>query len=192
MKLAKTSPEEISSLNKVLNELEWLRDELSRGSGNIEDVDLEDYEVIGTHIRMDSFEHAFNDLVKYLAGIHFQRILTNCQTMLDHCADPDQDTLEFNPDITKGLELLQRWVDKKPCRRLEFPVLRVAHADLDRIGVSAHTRQCPECSPGTLPMARDPETMKLLDTDACLYCGQRFVYTDVVDGVFQTVEELTQ
>lgn len=193
IKVAKTNPEEIHKLYATLNELEWLHKELQRGE--FDDVDWEDFEVLGKlglvkDRGLDNMEHErtaeffLEDLVAELSGIHFQRILMNLDTLLHNCADPDAKTLEFNPNIKKGLELLQAWVNEAPARKREFPVMRVAHASLDRIGDSVHSSQCPECTPGTLLMRRaDGAPHHLLPEDMCNYCGQRFLYTDVKEGV---------
>jgi hypothetical protein len=185
MKVTKTNTKEIQRLFKVLNEMEWLHKELQHSF--IGSVEWDEFEVLSKMGRRNEageidLESFLTDLVAYTSRIHFQRILTNLETLLDNCADPDQKTLEFNPNIAKGLELLQAWVDEDTGRKCEFPVMRVAHADLKRIGESVHSSQCPECTPGTLVMMRDPQTHALLAEDACLYCGQRFVYTDVVEG----------
>lgn len=180
MKLAKTSKEEINALNEVLNEVEWLHKELHRS--DFDSVAWEDFDILGK-FRLNSPEEFLEDLVAKLSGIHFHRILMNCMAMLDHCADPDQDTLEYNPDIAKGLELLATWVNEEPGRRRDFPVRRVYHAALEPVGDSAHTSQCPACTPGTLVLRRDESTLALQAEDACLYCGQRFVYMDVKDGL---------
>jgi hypothetical protein len=196
MKVTKTNTKEIQSLHKVLNELEWLHKEMQHTL--FEDVDWSDFEVLsklglvkdrGLDLAEDRTAEFFvEDLVQHISKIHFQRILTNLETLLDNCADPDQKTLDFNPNIKKGLELLQAWVDEDTGRKCEFPVMRVAHADLKRIGESVHSSQCPECTPGTLVMQRDPASLKLMPEDACLHCGQRFVYTDVVEGKLVVTE----
>jgi hypothetical protein len=185
MKVTKTDTEEISTLHSVLNEMEWLHKELQRT--DFEAIDWEDFELLqNLGIDQSSLKRDpvifIEDLVQYISNIHFQRILFNLQTLLDNCADPEARTLEYNADIKKGLELLAEWVNEKPARRREFPVEHVAHAELDGIGDSAHSSQCPNCTPGTLGMRRDPETHALLPEDACMYCGQRYMYTDVVDG----------
>lgn len=196
MKVAKTNREEINALYSVLNELEWLHKELQRGE--FQDVDWENFEILpklglvkdrGLDLEVDRTpEYFLEDLLRHISSIHFQRILTNLEVLLDNCADPDQHALEFKPNIAKGLELLQVWVDAEPARKRDFPPLKVLHADLKRIGDSIYSSQCPECTPGTLIMSRDPATNLLLQEDACLYCGQQVVYTDVVDGRLVEVE----
>lgn len=186
MKVAKTNVEEILSLHRVLNEVEMLHKELKRYDFCA--VDWDDYEVLKDFgVNEESGERDpevfIEDLVRHLSNIHFQRILFNCEVLLNNCADPDQDVLDWNPDIKKGLELLGAWTNEEPGRRREFPVKRLKHAYLEQVGDSAHTSQCPCCTAGTLAMRRDLETAKLLAEDACLFCGQRVVYTDVVDGV---------
>ncbi len=69
--------------------------------------------------------------------------------------------------------------DTQTASNVAKPPIRVKHADLERFGDSAHKSQCPSCGPGILTMQRSVKTMKLLKTDYCLNCGQRFVYTDI-------------
>lgn len=106
MKLALTSSEEILNLMQILNELEALyKYELK--STHFEDVDFEEYDILKTFNTKDPAEF-IEDLLRHLYGIHHQRILWNCDTMLKHCADPALSYLDFNPDIKKGLQLLEQ------------------------------------------------------------------------------------
>lgn len=192
MKVAKTNTDEILSLMRLLNEVEMLHKDLRLY--NLDSIEWDEYDELSKMGQCDddgefNAERFVEDLARAFSNIHFQRILMNCDVLLQHCAHPDETTLEYNPNIAKGLELLQAWVNEKPGRRLEFPVQRVAHASLDRIGDSVHTSQCPECTPGVLLMRRTDEAPHhLLPEDICTYCGQRYVYTDVRDAVIATPE----
>ncbi len=109
MKLAKTSSEEIKSLWDILNEVEWLQKELSSGYfSNINEVDFEDYPIM-QKFRTDDDINFIYDLCWHISKIHFQRILMNCEVLLDNCADQNSNVLDFNEKIKKGLELYEIW-----------------------------------------------------------------------------------
>ncbi len=113
IKLVKTNKVEIENLLQVLNEIEAIYNELNYYS--FENLDLSDYEILNT-FRKESLEDFIEDLFHHISNIHFQRILWNSLTMLENCTDPDQDTLEFHPDIKQGLELLEKSNDKLPTK----------------------------------------------------------------------------
>lgn len=102
MKLASTSEKEIMSLFHVLNEIE----SVTKYNEDVLELDNEDFPIL-SKFDNSNYEYFLNDLMSYLSGIHFQRILWNCITMLNNCTDLTKDTLEFHPDIEKGLELLK-------------------------------------------------------------------------------------
>lgn len=108
MKLAKTNHEEIDQLFNALNEVEWLSKALK--NQEFEDVDFSEYEIMGKFDKT-SPEAFLNDLTHHLSAIHFQRILWNCRTLLDNCADPELSHLDFNSNIKAGLELLEKSKD---------------------------------------------------------------------------------
>jgi hypothetical protein len=108
MKLARTNQQEIDSLMKILNEVECLHKELI--STNFEDVDFSEFEIMSKFKTSDSSSF-LEDLLHHISYIHFKRILWNCSTLLDNCADPDLSHLDFNKDIKAGLKLLEK--DKK-------------------------------------------------------------------------------
>lgn len=110
IKLAVTSEKEIMSLLDILNEIEQLSGELNMYQ--LEEIDLSEFEIL-KDFRKDDIEEFLEDLVSHLSGIHFHCILLNCLTMLQNCADPDCDTLEFHPDIKKGLDLLEEQEKKE-------------------------------------------------------------------------------
>ncbi len=63
--------------------------------------------------------------------------------------------------------------------RLEEPI-EVKHLTLVRAEEHGLTKsKCPKCEHGILLMRRDILTRKLMNTDNCILCGQKFVYTDI-------------
>ncbi len=58
------------------------------------------------------------------------------------------------------------------------PIIKVKHADLERISYSKYKSSCPICDEGVLVVKRHPETLEIESKDCCTNCGQRFEYTD--------------
>ena len=111
MKLAVTDQEEIKSLMNLCNEIESFYEELR--VRNFEDINLKDDK---EHFKIlypiwknaeGNIEYFMEQVFREFNIVHYQRILWNCSTMLTNCADPNLDHLDFNPDIKKGLELLE-------------------------------------------------------------------------------------
>ena len=102
MKVAITSQEEISKLNSVLSEMEWLSKDFRSGY-SFSDINWENYENLSKLPTHDS-ETFLEVLCHKIAGNHFQRIFMNLSTLLDNCADLKQTTLDFNPTIKAGFE----------------------------------------------------------------------------------------
>ncbi|MGB8706238.1 MAG: hypothetical protein WCD31_14525 [Gillisia sp.] len=111
MKLARTNEKEINSLLRILTELEDLY-KYDLKNMHFENVDFSEYEIL-KNLRRDNTEDFLDDLIQHLAGIHFQRILWNCDTMLRNCSDPDLSYLDFSPEIKKGLSVLEALKDQK-------------------------------------------------------------------------------
>lgn len=114
MKLAITSSDEIYSLMKFLNELEDLH-KYELQHKYLKNVDLSDFEILKNFDSTDP-EQFLSDVLRHLSNIHFQRILWNADTMLKNCADLEKDTLDFHPDIKKGLELLEALEEKNKAK----------------------------------------------------------------------------
>lgn len=106
MKITRVTEEEISEFNTLLSDIEWLSKEFSSGK-DLSEIDLDDYEVL-SNLSKDDAELFLKSVCEKIACSPFKRILFNCMTLLDNCADPSSDTLEFNPDIKAGLELLDK------------------------------------------------------------------------------------
>ncbi len=123
MKVSRTNTKEISSLMQVLNEVEQLHEELRRFS--FDDINWDEFEILGKYCRTSSKEDFLEDLLGYLAKIHFQRILLNCDLLLEQASDPELSHLDFNKDIKEGLELLEskRSIDAMLGVMTEEPVI---------------------------------------------------------------------
>jgi len=105
MKLKRTTEEEINKLTDFFNELtEYYK---NHREDDLDDVCWDDYNII-SEFNHKNHEYFLYDILKYLAYSKYDKILFNCSTLLDNCADKNLDYLEFNPDIKKGLELLEK------------------------------------------------------------------------------------
>jgi len=104
MRVAKTNHDEIGSLFSFLSELSSFH-KYYRNT-DLQDIDWDEFGILSKFDR-SSYESFFNALLQYVHEIHFERILTNCAVLLDNCADPNLDYLDFNENIKKALELLE-------------------------------------------------------------------------------------
>ena len=112
MKLAKTNQKEIDSLSDILNELKSVHKYHNHADYDdlIDQIDdnKESFPILSGITDNKDLPHEFwMKVIDRLTSIHFQRILWNCMTLIENCADPDKSHLDFNPDIKKGLELLE-------------------------------------------------------------------------------------
>lgn len=113
MKCMKTNENEIDKLFGFLNDLLQLSKDLE--TYNLEDIDFSDIDRNYTEIKDCSAKKEDDDyhnntilnIVSKVYNINYQRILTNCSTMLENCADKDNSVLDYNPDIKEGLKLLE-------------------------------------------------------------------------------------
>ncbi|MEJ8597098.1 hypothetical protein JSO62_00100 [Riemerella anatipestifer] len=105
MKVTKTTQEEISKLNLLLNEIEWLSKDFRSGM-DLSSIDWEFYEILNKLPR-DSEQRFLEILCHKIAENHFQRVLMNCSVLLENCADKNERTLEFNPEIKLGFEAVE-------------------------------------------------------------------------------------
>ncbi len=58
------------------------------------------------------------------------------------------------------------------------PIIKIKHADLERIPDSKYNSNCPTCDDGVLLVKRHTETLEIEPIDRCISCGQRFEYMD--------------
>lgn len=103
MKLSKSTEKEIDRIVDLLNELDNLKDDLLHKS--IDDVDQSYYEIL--HIKNKDSQEVLEHILRAIEGTNLRKALFNLSTLLENCADPECDTLEFNKDIKRGLELLE-------------------------------------------------------------------------------------
>lgn len=103
MKLSKSTESEIDRIVDILNEFESLREHLS--FSNLEDVDHSEFEIL--NFKNKDSEETLEYILKLIDSSKIRKALFNLSTLLENCADPECDTLEFNKDITRGLELLE-------------------------------------------------------------------------------------
>lgn len=57
--------------------------------------------------------------------------------------------------------------------------ITLSHASLPAASKgSPFHKECPACKKGILLVYRDDKTFMLRNLDRCIYCAQRFIYTD--------------
>ncbi len=66
------------------------------------------------------------------------------------------------------------WTECQNVLNLPEPI---EHRQLERLDEnSVFKSKCPTCKHGALLMNRDATTLKLIRTDNCILCGQKFLY----------------
>jgi hypothetical protein len=105
MRVAKTNEEEITRLNTLLQEIEWLSKDFRSGN-DFAYINWDDFENLQDLPRGD-VEDFLKVLCHKIAGNHFGRILMNCITLLENCADKNLDYLDYNPQIKAGFEAFE-------------------------------------------------------------------------------------
>jgi len=105
MKVSKSTEEEIDNINNFLQELKWLSKDLQHS--DLEDVDLTECKILKFFNKKDT-EEFLRTVLKQFDGLYWEKALMNLLTLLENCADPDLNVLEFNPDIKKALELYNK------------------------------------------------------------------------------------
>ena len=108
MRISKTSHEQIKSVSDFLHELSSLNDELECKSFYA--INFSEFEILQDFNTNDK-EHFLTSICGYAKNLKYEKVLMNCATMLDNCADPNLDFLDFNSEIKAGqeaIELLKR------------------------------------------------------------------------------------
>ena len=59
------------------------------------------------------------------------------------------------------------------------PAIKVKHSKLKSVDGGNYKRFCPACKEGILLVGRERLTLRLLEEDRCILCGQRVKYTDI-------------
>ncbi|SED11920.1 hypothetical protein SAMN04489761_4331 [Tenacibaculum sp. MAR_2009_124] len=107
MTIARAENKEIKQVNDLLNELESIG-RYNRGEEVIDVIkeDNEFFKVLSSLDHSDP-ETLLRDICNYVDGIRHQCVMFNLTTLMDNCADLNKDTLDFNPELKRGLELVE-------------------------------------------------------------------------------------
>lgn len=107
MTVARATDKEIKQVNDFLNELENIG-RYNRGEEVI-DVIKEDtkYFKVLSALDCSDAESLLRDICNYVDGIRHSCVMFNLFTLMDNCADLESDTLDFNPTLKRGLELVE-------------------------------------------------------------------------------------
>lgn len=125
MRLAKTNEAEIKTLIDFLKELEWLREELNNNDFEDARIDKEDFPLLSTFDKQ-SIQNFLFDICNHAKSLFWERILWNCQTLLDSCADPNLTYIDFKPEMKKLFEP-KGFKDKNGKQFGEDDVLQFTH-----------------------------------------------------------------
>lgn len=108
MKLQKITEERISGISDFLNELSWLSQRMS--CDDLESIDLdEDFPILNELMKRSNKDaESLLEAICHHVDRHlfYEQALFNLETLIDNCADPNNEVLDFNSDIKKGFELL--------------------------------------------------------------------------------------
>lgn len=112
MRVSKTNENEITEFLQLLNEINELSKDFSSGD-DLSRINWQGYERLGELTKLSSDDSEI-DVSKFLELLcdkiskqNYTRILFNTITLLENCANPDLDYLDYHPDIKAGLELLK-------------------------------------------------------------------------------------
>jgi len=109
LKVGKTSEKEIDSLFDFFNELSWLSDALD--NKYLEDVELDaDFEILSKFDKKNP-EIFIQEIADHAKSLFYERVLTNCQVLLDNVADPNLSHLDWKPEL-KQLFAPKAFTDK--------------------------------------------------------------------------------
>lgn len=104
MQISKTSHEQIKTVSDFLHELSWLNDDLKNKAFNY--LDLSEYTILKDFDTNDC-EEFLHSVCFHAKQLFYEKVLMNCATMLDNCADPNLEVLDFNPEIKAGFEAIE-------------------------------------------------------------------------------------
>lgn len=107
MTVARATDQEIKEVNNLLNELE----SIGRYYTGQEVIDVvkenkREFKVLSGFDREDS-ESFLRSLCDYVNNTRHNCVMFNLFTLMDNCADLESDTLDFNPTLKRGLELVE-------------------------------------------------------------------------------------
>lgn len=106
MTLAKAKDTEIRRFSDILQEINWLSQSF-RDAEEIETIDWEEFPIITKAAQKSTDPTIILKAICHLiGGSPFEKLLWNLEVLLENCADPDLDHLDFNKDLKEGLALL--------------------------------------------------------------------------------------
>lgn len=102
MRVGKTSAQEIKTVFDFLKELRWLSKEIR--TKRLEDINLqEDYEIL-SKFEQNDHENFIEEICNHADNLFYERVLTNCQVLLDNAADPNLSHLDWKPELKQLFE----------------------------------------------------------------------------------------
>ena len=107
MTVARATDKEIKQVNDFLNELKSIgRYNLGEEVIKVIKEDTENFKVLSALDCSDA-ESLLLDICRYVNGIRHSCVMFNLFTLMDNCADLESSTLDFNPTLKRGLELVE-------------------------------------------------------------------------------------
>ena len=107
IKVGKSTENEIKEISSLLQECTWLSKEMR--FKELANIDFEGFEILNKFDESNA-EDFLQSLVDRISRLFYEKAIMNLYVLLDNCADKDLDYLDFNPEIKKGLELLEQSV----------------------------------------------------------------------------------
>jgi len=102
IKVGKTTTEEIKSVMDFFNELSWLSDEMN--DFDFDDVDINaDFSILSNFDKKHP-ENFIKDIADHAKSLFYERVLINCQVLLDNVVDPNLTHLDWKPELKELLE----------------------------------------------------------------------------------------
>lgn len=120
MTLAKSKENEIDDINLFFRELSWLADALNMSDFTDADLD-EDFELLSKFGKDPEF--FIEEIAKHAKSLFWEKLIMNTETLLENCADPKSDTVEFNEKIQEGFSLLEIKSKVKKCNHKKNAII---------------------------------------------------------------------
>lgn len=106
LKTATATEKEIDALDNLLDELSALNNYFANEYAYDAIVENEDDFPILYKLKDKDYEQFFDNITKALNNMRWKVVIFNLRVLRDNCIDKSKDTLEFSPEIRKGLEML--------------------------------------------------------------------------------------
>ena len=122
MKIQKITDDKINNIINLLQELSWLKD-----LDDVKDLSNGDFPILESLVIPNTLHKVIEqDPLEFLRGLgyyvkqlHFIMLGVNLKALLKNCADPNNDVLEFKPELTSALEVNNKIVALKEKRQAE-------------------------------------------------------------------------